>query len=91
MKLSPATADALVGYGMGDSVLSDYGDLTMEEFKKVLAFLQTLYQENGTKNCLGSMEILVHVLEENLFVVLPSMFVSLLYLMDQMFVQWQPM
>ena len=39
--LPPAAGDALVGYGMEDSVLSDYDYLIMEEFKKVLAFLQT--------------------------------------------------
>ena len=44
-KLSPTTAEKLIGFSVQESILDEYDNLSIDEFKKVLRFLQALYKD----------------------------------------------
>ena len=53
LKLSPSATNALVGYSVEESVLATYDELTIEDFKRVVEFLQAGYQEAHNKKTLS--------------------------------------
>jgi hypothetical protein len=53
LKFSPAAAEKLIGYTVEESILSEYDDLSIDEFKKVLLFLQALYKDACNKKTLS--------------------------------------
>ena len=44
-KLSPTAAEKLIGYSVQESILGEYDNLSIDEFKKVLLFLQARYKD----------------------------------------------
>ena len=42
LKFSPTAAEKLIGYTVEETILSEYDDLSLDEFKRVLLFIQAL-------------------------------------------------
>ena len=53
LKFSPTAAEKLIRYTVEESILSEYDDLSVVEFKKVLLFVQALYKEACNKKTLS--------------------------------------
>jgi hypothetical protein len=58
LKFSPTAAEKLIGYTVEETILSEYDDLSINEFKRVMLFLQALYKDACNKKTLSGFHVI---------------------------------